>query len=273
MKIREKILNQVADKLSNYRTPTYDYIVSMDIKGKTKGVLTTYDCTYQKVLKDKEQTGLISVNRLLDDEFKDSNYNSIYFCDKDYTVCLQNYSKHTYIETVHECFDDACEVTYLVCDNEDSYNNLKFYINQSSKYHNFFKEIEEIPYKKSFEELFFEKDKDNNKEKDNLLKKNCIEIGGKIVNIGKEFIKKDNSKARFIKVAQGYEFGYKNNALSVLLEKSVLDDYINNIKINDVVNIKGTISSYKDKDNNDRIIVNCNELEVLNKTVENSIER
>lgn len=280
MKLREKLLNKIANKLSNYKTPNYDSIINMDVKGKTKGVLTTYDCTYQEVLKDKEQTGLISVDKLLEDEFKDSKYNSIYFCDKDHTVCLQNHHKHTYVEPVHECFDDAYEVTYLVCDSENGYNNLKFYISQSSKYHTFLEEIDEIPYRKSFEELFSEDDKvDKNESTKNeevkLLKKNCFEMEGKVVNIGKEFLKKDNSKAQFINIEQEYEFSGKTkiNTLSVMLEKDILDNYRDNITVNDVVSIKGTISSYKDKNNNDRIVVNCYELEVLNKIAENSIER
>lgn len=280
MKLREKILNKVANKLSNYRSPEYDSIIGIDVKGKTKGILTTYDCTYNEVLKDKEQTGLISVDKLLEDEFEDSKYNSIYFCDKNRTVCLQNHDKHTYVEPVHECFDDAYEVTYLICDSENGYNNLKFYISQSSKYHTFLKEVDEMPYRKSFEELFSKNDKidktetTKNKE-ENLLRKNCFEMEGKVINIGKEFIKKDNSKAQFINIEQEYEFSgkAKTNILSVMLEKDILDNYRNNITVNDVVSIKGTISSYKDKNNNDRIVVNCYELEVLNKIAENSIER
>ncbi len=279
MKLREKILNKVANKLSNYRSPNYDYIIGMDIKGKTKGVLTAYDCTYKKVLKDREQTGLISVDKLLETEFKNSSYNSIYFCDKDHIVCLQNHHNDTYVENVHECFDNAYEVTYLMCDNENGYNNLKFYISQSSKYHTFFKEIDEIPYRKSFEWLFYANDNNDKKEivkseEKKLLKKNCFEIKGKVINISKEFVKKDNSKARFINIEQEcvIDNKIKRNNIPILLEKDVFDNYRNNITVNDVVGIKGTINSYKDKNNNDRIIVNGYELEVLNKIAENSIE-
>ena len=71
MKIKDKLLNKVADMLSNYRTPKYDTILSLGVRGQVKGVLTTYDCTYTKELKDKEKDGFISVDKLLNEEIGD----------------------------------------------------------------------------------------------------------------------------------------------------------------------------------------------------------
>lgn len=278
MGLKDKLLNKVADQLRNYQTPIYDSIFTMNVKGKVKSVLTTYDCTYQEELKNKEQTGIISIKKILDNEFKDSKYNSIYFCDKEQVICLYNHSKNTYVEPVYEYFDSAYEVTYLICDNKYDYDNLKFYVNQSSKYHDFIEEIEDIPYKKSFNDLFSTKkdtQKEQNDKVEDISKKNYFEIEGKISRIGKEFIKKDNLPAQFISVNQEYEYNNKSktNTISIILEKDILDNYKNKLNLGDRVSIKGTINSYKDKNNNEQMMVNCNELEIISKIAEKEVER
>lgn len=278
MGLKDKLLNKIADRLSNYQTPIYDSIITMNVKGKVKSVLTTYDCTYQEELKEKEQTGMISIKELLDNEFKDSKYNSIYFCDKEQVICLYNHSSNTYVEPVHEYFDTAYEITYLICDNKYDYDNLKHYVSQSSKYHTFLEEVDDIPYRKSFNDLFYTK-KDNQKEQNNkvedIAKRNYFEIEGIISHIGKVFTKKDNLPAQFISVNQEYEYNGKSktNTLSIILEKDMLDNYRNNLNLGDSVSIKGTINSYKDKNNNERMVVNCNELKILNRIEEKDVER
>lgn len=185
MKMKYKLLNKLADLLSDYRTPNYDTILSFDVKGKVKGVLTTDDCSYTKELKDKEQYGIISVDKLLDNIIGDSKHNDIYFCDKDNVICICNHSKDCYVEPVYEYFDSAKENVYLVCDSDISYASVKGYISQNSKYHKFLSEREEVPNKKAFNKLFVELDKTDKEENINYIK-----IKGNIFNIGREFKKK-----------------------------------------------------------------------------------
>ena len=44
----------------------------MDIEGIIKSAISNYDGTYIKELNDKNQKGIISINKLLDDELKES---------------------------------------------------------------------------------------------------------------------------------------------------------------------------------------------------------
>ena len=64
MSLKDKILNKIADKLKDYRTPEYDKILSLDIKGEVKGAFMTVDCHTVKELKDKSKKGLIDVSKL-----------------------------------------------------------------------------------------------------------------------------------------------------------------------------------------------------------------
>ncbi len=266
--------------LSSYRTPTYDTILSFDVKGKIKGVLTTYDCTYTKELKDKEQEGFISIEKLLEDEIGDSSYNDIYFCENDKVICIYNHSKNHYVETFWECFEPVTEKIYLVCDPND-YESVKGYIAQSSKYHQFLKITDEIPNKKAYDKIFnkiVEIDKDEKKEivkAKQEEKTNRIEIEGKISNIGKEFKKQDGKMAQFIDLVQEYEKNGKirKNIISVMLEGDVLSNNRNSLQLNSDVNIIGKLNVFTVKNKQKRSVINCDNLEILSKESSKNIER
>lgn len=278
MKIKDKILNKVADLLSDYRTPKYDTILSMDVKGKVKGVLTTPDCTYIKELKEKEQSGLVSVTKLLDEEIGDSRYSDIYFCENDKVICIHNHSKNCYVETVHEFFDSAEEKIYLVCDKEDSYESLKWYIAQNGKYHDFLRKVDDIPNKKAFEKLFskLDKAKEGNIDKEEKveIRANHIEIKGKISNIGKEFKKRDGVLARFIDIVQESEYNGKKqkNVISVMLEGASV--YLGkDLKLDEDICVVGKLNSYADKKNQKKTVIKCDDLVLLDKKTEQIMER
>ena len=68
MSIKEKVRNKINEYLDKYKP--YDVISSMDIEGIIKSAISNYDGTYIKELNDKNQKGIISINKLLDDELK-----------------------------------------------------------------------------------------------------------------------------------------------------------------------------------------------------------
>ncbi len=282
MKLKDKLLNKVADLLSEYRTPKYDTILALDVKGKVKGVLTTYDCTYTEELKDKEQEGLISIDNLFEKEIGDSRYSDIYFCEKDKVVCIHNHANNCYVEPVHECFDSAEEKIYLVCDTDNSYESAKRYVAQSSKYHSFMQVVDETPNKIAFDKLFNrivkldKEDKTINKDEDKRKEVvNRIEIEGKISHLGKEFKKKDGEFAQFVDIEQEYEYNGKNqkNVISVMLEGETLSNNKDLLELNSDVNIVGKLNVYTDKNNQNRSVINCNNIERLSKNVTKNIER
>lgn len=164
MKIKYKLLNKLADNLSNYRTPEYDNILCLNINGKVKSVISTWNNNYIKEVKEKEQSGFISVNELLDKEIGESDFCDIYFCENVNTICIYNHSNDGYIETVHEFFDPSKERTYLVCKDRDSYESVKGFVSQSSKYHKFLKIVNEIIDREIFEKIF-----DNSKKMENSV--------------------------------------------------------------------------------------------------------
>lgn len=53
MKLKDRLLNKLADKLKKYGTPEYDYILSCNIKGEVKSAFMTTDCTTIKELTEK----------------------------------------------------------------------------------------------------------------------------------------------------------------------------------------------------------------------------
>lgn len=182
MKLKDRILHYYADKLKAYRTPEYDYVTSCEISGEAKGVFFTTDCITIKELKDKSHKGLINVNDILEEEFKNSecHHKKIIFCDNDRVVCIYNSKNDSYYEDIHECFENAEKRLYIKC-TDVGYKTFKEYINQSSKYHEYIVYNEEIPYRKVFDKIFEEKAdrsimEDKNKESSKSIKKQINDI-------------------------------------------------------------------------------------------------
>lgn len=160
MSLKDKILNKIADRLKDYRTPEYDQILSCDIRGEVKGTFMTTDCTTVKELTNKSKKELIDVGKLLEEELDEGekyHTREIIFCDKDNVVCLCSSKNNSYYEDVHETFENAEERVYVKCDSNNGYETLKNFVNQSSKYHDFVKYEYEIPRKKAFETIFAKK--------------------------------------------------------------------------------------------------------------------
>lgn len=271
MSFKDKILNKIADKLKDYRTPEYDKILALDIKGEVKGAFLTTDCKTVKELKDKSKKGLIDISKLLDEELNTGDryyHKEITFCDKDNVVCIYNGKNNGYYEEVHEFFDPSEERVYVKCDSNNIYETFKNYVNQSSKYHDLVKYEYEIPRKEAFDKLFTEKevyiDKDDKEMKPKRTYDNCIQITGKVFNIGKEFTKKDGSIAQFIEIQQEYEYNdkIKYNKISVMLPNELINE-IANMKKDDTISIRGKLNTYSDKDNNLKSIINCSEIDIL----------
>ncbi len=270
MKLKDKILQYFANELKAYKTPDYDFVTSCEISGEVKKIFLTTDCSTVKELKDKSYKGLINVNDILEEEFKDSNhyYKRIIFCDNDKVVCVYNSKSDSYYEDVHECFENAQKRLYIKC-TDTSYKIFKEYINQSSKYHDYIEYEKEIPYRKAFDKVFSEKEQtleQNNPVKTKEVKKhdNYVQITGKLSNIGKEFIKKDGEKARFIEIKQEYEYNdkIKYNKISVMLSNKLIDKTVN-ISKDDTISIKGKLNTYVDKDNNIKSVIKCTEIDIL----------
>ena len=271
MNLKDKILNKIADRLKDYRTPEYDRILSCSIKGEVKGAFMTTDCTTVKELTDKSKKGMIDIGELLDQEFDNSetyHHKAIIFCDKDNIVCLYNSKNNSYYEDVHEFFERAEERVYIKCDSNSIYETFKNFVNQSSKYHEFVEFEYEIPRRKAFETIFSEKENTIEKNvKENKITRsyeNSVQITGKLSNIGKEFTKKDGSKAQFIEIEQEYEYNdrIKYNKISVMLPDELIGS-IRTMGENDTISIKGKLSTYNDKNNNLKSVINCTEIDVL----------
>lgn len=208
MKIKDKLLNAIADRLANkleeYKKIEYDIILSCYVKAEVKGAFMTTDCTTVKELTEKKQEGLIDVVKLLDSEFYNIDpyhTQSIIFCDKDNVVCLHNSINNTYYESIHEFFEEAEKRVYIKFDTNNDYQTFKNFVNQSSKYHNFVEFKDEIPRKEAFNGIFSKKEsitEENiidSKEEKNIEENikshtNFVEITGKIFHIGHEFKKK-----------------------------------------------------------------------------------
>lgn len=273
MSLKDKILNRIADRLKDYRTPEYDTLLSCNIKCEVKGAFMTTDCTTIKELTKKSQRGLLDINKLLEEELdigETYHRKEIIFCDCDNVVCIYNSKNNTYYEDVHECFENAEERVYIKCDNSNEYQLLKYFVNQSSKYHKFVKYENEVPAKRAFETIFDGKRNTIGASINEKSKKrsydNYVEITGQVLNIGKKFIKKDGSKAQFIEIQQEYEYNdkIKHNRISVMLSSDLIDN-ITDMRENNIISIKGKLSTYNDKNNNLKSIINCSEIEILEK--------
>lgn len=284
MSLKDKIFNKVADFVNKYKTPDYDRITNATISGFVKGAIVTSDCTYIKPIEEKTQKGMISIDKLLENELGNNKYNTITFCEEGNVVCINNKSKNSYIETVHECFDLAQENVYVVCESKNSFETFRDFVNQSSKYHLFLEDAETIPQKEAFDNLFNVKKNENNditkifeeKEEQEIdLNKNYVQLDGKVTKIGKEFTKKDGVKARFIDVEQNYEYKgkIKKNIISVMLEGDVFNEYGNQINVGDKIGLTGTFSTYTDRNKQTQSVINSFDLEILNRNQNREAER
>lgn len=275
MNLKERILNKLANNLKKYASKEYDYVTSCEISGEARGIFLTTDCTTVKELKDKSYKGLINIDNILEEEFKNSEhrYKEIIFCDNDKIVCIYNSKNDSYYEDVHECFENAEKRLYIKC-TDRNYKTFKEYINQSSRYHKYIVNSEEIPYKKAFDKVFKDEERlveqNNNKYEEHKNYDNYIQITGKVSNIGKEFTKKDGEKARFIEIKQEYEYNnkIKYNKISVMLSNKLISK-ISNVSKEDTISIKGKLNTYNDMDNNFKSVIVCTEIDILNMSKNN----
>jgi len=295
MSLKDKILNRVADFMYKYKSDDMDKILSCSIKGKTKGAVITTGGEFIKDIPSKDNSGLIDIDKLLTEEIQKNDMQSIVFCDNGRIICLTDQLGASYIETSHEYFDLANESVYIMCDSKDSYNQVKEYIQQSSKWHNYYKDAETIPYQKSFEKLFNIRQQDKNisskkeqqpvkeeqeqsieseKEIDAKRHGNIIQLDGVISSKGKTFLKKDNRQAKYIDVTQEdiYNGKKQNYTVTVSMEDAVLEDYGNDIKVGDKVRITGKLINYLDKNKNQQSIINSFDFEILERANQKDAE-
>lgn len=290
MRWKDKLLNKIADRLDKYKTPEYDRTLDCSINGEVKGAFMTLDCTTIKEINNKYQKGLIDVMKLLENELdvgESYHHREITFCDKDNVVCLYNSKNNSYYEDVHESFESAQELVYIKCNTNDAYESFKRFVHQSSKYHNFVKYEYEIPKREAFDKIFASKEKfqeqqkeqaeeksDDKQEENSKTYDNFVQITGKLSSIGKEFIKKDGEKAKFIEIEQEYEYNdkVKTNKISVMLSNNLIDD-VSNMAIDDIITIKGKLNTYSDKDNNLKTVIRCNEIMAFDKEKQEKNER
>lgn len=277
MKIRDRLLNILADKLKEYQTPIYDKILVCDVRGETRKVFSNYDGSVMKEIPNTHKTGMINITELLSTELSDNVdkriYKDITFCDKSNVVLIHNSKNDRYYEDVHESFEWCEEKTYLKLDNKDIYETVKNYILQTSMYHNIVRFQDEIPNIKVYDKLFQQNnklDKENEKENNKMID-NCIQLDGIITRISKTFTKNNGEKANFIDLKQKYENNgsIKYNKISVMIPSKYLEK--NNFKENDKVSIIGKLNNYVDRNNNQKSVINCYEIRNISneKTLEN----
>ncbi len=157
MNLKDELSKFFSNSFNKRKAPEYDRILSCSFKGEVKGAFMTTDCTTVKLLPSKCKIGLIDIGEILDAEFDNSesyHHKAIIFCDKDNVVCVYNSKNDSYFEDGYEYFEPAEQRLYIRCNSDASYEALKNFINQSSKYHNFAKYEYEIPRKKAFEKMF-----------------------------------------------------------------------------------------------------------------------
>lgn len=172
MKLKDKVLNIITDSFNKHKMPEYDRILSCSVKGEVKSAFMTTDCNTVKLLPSKCKKGAIDIGEVIDAEFDNSEFyhdKSIIFCDKDNVVCIYNSKNDSYYEDGYEYFVPAEERVYVRCNSDASYEALKRFIHQSSKYHEFVEYEYEIPRKKAFEKIFNENEEIIENIKDNDL--------------------------------------------------------------------------------------------------------
>lgn len=281
MNLKNKLLNKFADKLKKYETPDYDYILSCHIKGEVKGVFTTIDCGTIKELENKNKSGLINAETILDEEFATDKYivGEIVFCDKDGIACLYNSNNDKYYEDVHESFELAEERVYIKFDTIKDYETFKNFVCQNSKYHSLVSYAEEIPRKKAFDKIFIENKKnieeDNSKKLSLSKNENYVQISGQLYKLGKPYTQKDGTKVQFGSIKQEYKYNNKvvYNKIPIMLSSNLSND----IKLNDNILVKGKLNTYTDKNGDFKSIIQCTEIYNLEKNIKkdnlNIIER
>ncbi len=157
MNLKDELSKIFSNSFNERKTPEYDRILSCSVKGEVKGAFMTTDCNTVKLLTSKCKAGLIDVGEILDAEFDNSesyHHKAIIFCDKDNVMCVYNSKNDSYFEDGYEYFEPAEERLYIRCNSDASYEALKNFINQSSKYHEFVEYEHEIPRKEAFETIF-----------------------------------------------------------------------------------------------------------------------
>lgn len=97
------------------------------------------------------------------------------------------------------------------------------------------------------------------------LDKNYVQVEGVISNIGNSFIKKNGLIAKFIDIEHRYEYNdtIRKGNMSIMLEGKVLKAFNDKIKLGDKIFITGNIRNYIDKNNQEKYVINCYDLEVL----------
>jgi len=286
MRIKEKLVEKANAFVEKYKETDPYILMNPTIDGVVKSALTTYNSDYIEPKENKNIRGTIELKDLLKKELSDSRLNNIYFCEKGNVVILHNYSKDCYVEPIHEVFDSARELTYVMCSNKSSFNTFREFVRLNSKYNSFLEDVDEIPNKKTFETLFkinqSKKDKIEVVEKnieDSYIKedeveidRNYVQLDGNVSKISKAFTKRDGQLARFIEIEQKYEYNnkVKSNSISVMLENDLLKEFDNKVTIGDKVAINGQLNSYIDKNNKLQTSINCYDFEILanNKDIE-----
>lgn len=270
MRIKDRIFNKMADFMYKYKSDDLDKISNCSINAKIKGAVITTKGEFVNNIDSKEQDGIIDIDKLLEQEIKKNDMQEIVLCDNGRIVCITNQKGASYVETAHEFFDLSSESVYVMCKSKEDYKALKEYLNQSSKWHAYVKQEEQIPYKETFEELFNIKGKEDKaketRELSDIEKKgNIIQLDGYVVNMGKTFLKKDNRQAKYLKINQQdtYNGKTKDYTITVSMEDMVLEDYGNDINIGDKVRVTGKLINYVDKNSNQQSIVNSYDFEIL----------
>ncbi|MDO4962784.1 MAG: hypothetical protein Q4E75_01615 [bacterium] len=284
MSIKDKLFNKIVDFVNKYKSPEYDRVNNLSINGYSKSVIATPDGNYLKPISDKNQDEFINFDNLLESELGNCKYGSISFCEDGNVICIYNADKDRYVKLNNELFDTGKELTYITCGSKSNFDSCRDFINQSSKYHKFLEDVEEIPYKDVFNKCFNIKQKEQadvvkileeKEEQEIELNKNYVQIDGNLKKIGKEFTKKDGLKAEFIELEQNYEYNgkVKKNIISVMLEGNVFNEFASKINEGDKVGITGQLSSYTDRNKQSQSVINCYDLEILNRNMDREAQR
>lgn len=94
MKIRDRLLNILVDKLKEYQTPIYDKILVCDVRGETRKVFSNYDGSVMKEIPNTHKTGMINITEMLSTELSDNVDKRIY---KDITFCKKTLAKFIFL--------------------------------------------------------------------------------------------------------------------------------------------------------------------------------
>ncbi len=116
------------------------------------------------------------------------------------------------------------------------------------------------------------KDNESNElpKEEEYLDKNYVQVEGTISNISNSFVKRDGIKAKFLDIEHKYEYNdsIRKGSMAVMLEGNVLDAFQDKVSVGDKVFITGNIRNYMGKNKQEKYIINCYDLEVLEKNKE-----